>query len=240
MNDFYNNAVKRINNIDPSIYSKVTMKNWKSFRSKGEYRSDAVLIGEHFRRVGELLQYISKNSTHFIISLAELITNDVMEFNSEKFEELFPNIKECECYLISRICLCYVHWSILLDSDEPISKKYPDMYEPLIKLIERGGGQMSLHHGEIDGGFGGFPRLIYADRGNLKATNISDQALNQIIKEVEHAEECLVKYKNDGRSEYTCIRCGKKLHIHPNVTDWGYQWYKIICETEDCYNDNLS
>lgn len=239
MDNFYN-AVKRISSIDPNIYSKVTMENWKSFRSKGEYCADAVLISDHYIRVGKLLQFISKDYTHFVVSLAELITGDDMEFDSEKFGELFPNITECSCYLISRICLCYIQWAILLDSDEPISKKFPDMYEPLIKLIERGGGQMTLHHGEIDGGFGGFPRLIYADRGNLKAVDISDQSLNQIINEVEHAEEFLEKYKSGDSSKHFCLRCKRGLIIQSNITEWGYQWYKIKCESDDCFNKNFS
>lgn len=70
--------------------------------------------------------------------------------------------------------------------------------------------------------------------------DISDVALENIIKEVELAEGYLADYKNGNLSENNCIRCGNKLLILPNLSDYGYQWYKIKCETKDCFDKNFS
>ncbi|ASA25954.1 hypothetical protein [Paenibacillus donghaensis] len=76
-------------------------------------------------------------------------------------------------------------WFALLDSGVLNAIKHHDIYEPIIKLFERGGGQISIHHHELVGGFGAFPRTISAGRGDMGQFDISDQALQQIRAPIE-------------------------------------------------------
>lgn len=168
-----------------------------------------------------------------------LIGYKMDESEWDNFPATFPNFKEIDFMLMKLLSIHYLRWCSLLDRGNLIALQFPDIYEPMIKLFERGGGQINTHHHELVGGFGAFSRSIDARRGSMKPFDISDHALKLIIDEIEHAEAYLAEYKRDSRTEYTCIRCGGRLLIQSNITDYGYQWYKIKCESDDCFDNNF-
>lgn len=70
----------------------------------------------------------------------------------------------------------------------------------------------SYYHHELVGGFGAF----FPAGEDMKEFDISDRALEQEIKEVNHAEAYLTAYKLGASGTYHCLRCGNRLTIHEN------------------------
>ncbi|MNC11856.1 hypothetical protein D3C75_595650 [compost metagenome] len=238
--NYYESGVERIRNIDANLYIEISKKRYEEVRSKGEYEADANLIAEYYRRVGVFLQFISKEAASIYIGMDMLLGFKMEENEWDIFLETCPNFNKIDIMLMKLISIHYLRWCSLLDVRDNIAVQFPDIYEPMIKLFERGGGRINTHHHELVGGFGAFSRSIHANRGDMTPFDISDVALENIIKEVELAEGYLADYKNGNLSENNCIRCGNKLLILPNLSDYGYQWYKIKCETKDCFDKNFS
>ncbi|MDR0263216.1 MAG: hypothetical protein LBJ04_08310 [Sphingobacterium sp.] len=181
---YFTRAVNRINNIDVEQYFDLSHKRYDEVRSKGEYSADATLIAEYYRRVGVLLQSLNKDSASIYSLMSKIIDTDTNNLDYDTFLSICPIPQKINFLTIKIICFGYLEWCSLLDIGHSIALKYSDIYEPIIKLFERGGGQISIHHHELVGGFGAFPRYISADRGNMKEFDIIDSALDQIVKEV--------------------------------------------------------
>jgi|GEM_PF-3201454 len=237
---YYELAVERIKNIDANQYIGISNKRYEEVRSNGDYKADASLIAEYYRRVGVYLQFISKEVTSVYVGMDLLLGYKMADNEWDDLLVTAPNYKEVDFYLMKLLTMHYLRWCNLLDSGNNIVLQFPDIYEPMIKLFERGGGRISTHHHELVGGFGAFSRSIDARRGDMKPFDISDKALELIIKEVEFAESYVVEYKRGNLSEKTCIRCGNRLMIQSNITEHGYQWYKIKCESKGCFDNNFS
>ncbi|MFB0845260.1 hypothetical protein [Paenibacillus oleatilyticus] len=237
---YYKEAAERIKSIDPNLYVGILKKRYEEVRSRGEYEADSILIAEYYRRVGVFLQFLSIEATSIYVGMDMLIGYKMDENEWDNFPVKFPNFKEIDIMLMKLFSIHYLRWCSLLDSGNLIALQFPDIYEPMIKLFERGGGQISTHHHELVGGFGAFSRSIDSRRGDKKPFDISDYALKLIINEVEHTEAYLAEHKRGSQTEYTCIRCSSRLLIQSNITEYGYQWYKIKCESDDCFNKNFS
>ncbi|WP_245700002.1 hypothetical protein [Paenibacillus glacialis] len=231
--------MNRINNIDSMQYLDISHKRYEDIRSRGEYTADATLIAEYYRRVGVLLQFMSKESVSIFTSMSKIINNEIENLDYDNMYTICPNLEGINLSVFKIICFNYFQWCTLLDVGDPIAIKFHDIYEPIIKLFERGGGQISIHHHELIGGFGAFTRTISASRGDKKELDISDQALKQEIKEVEHAEAYLKEYKLDSSATNNCVRCRNRLVIQEKES-YGNRWYKIKCETKTCYDQNFS
>ncbi|AIQ19587.1 hypothetical protein H70357_24915 [Paenibacillus sp. FSL H7-0357] len=239
METHYTRAVNRINNIDAKYYIDISNKRYEDVRSKGEYTADATLIAEYYRRVGVLLQFMSIEGVSIYAGMAKIINNEIELLDFDNLFKICPNLEPINLTVLKMICSNYIQWCILLDAGDPIAVKFHDTYEPIIKLFERGGGRISTHHHELVGGFGAFGRSIHASRGDMKEFDISDQALRQEIKEVEHAEEYVKEYKLDSSVTKNCLRCGNRLIVQENE-GYGGKWYKIKCETNICFDQNFS
>ncbi|RJG23053.1 hypothetical protein [Paenibacillus thiaminolyticus] len=113
--------------------------------------------------------------------LSRIIEKDIDILDYDTLLSICPDLKEVNLSVFKLICFGYIEWCVLIDKQHPIALKYPDIYEPFIKLFERGGGRISIHHHELVGGFGAFPRTIAADRGDMKEFDISDNALDQEV-----------------------------------------------------------
>ncbi|WP_145047923.1 hypothetical protein [Paenibacillus xylanexedens] len=237
---YYELAAKRIRNIDPNLYIGISQKRYEEVRTKGEYAADATLIAEYYRRVGVFLQHLSKEATGIYVGMDLLIGYRIPDDAWDNFVVDFPNFKDIDLSLIKLLSMHYLRWCALIDEKNGFALQYPDIYEPMITLFERGGGRISTHHHELVGGFGGFPKTIYATRGDMNPFDISESALKKIIEEVEFAEAYLEVYKNGDLTERNCIRCGNRLLIHSHITEYGYPWYNIKCESESCFDKNFS
>ncbi|NEN82592.1 hypothetical protein [Paenibacillus elgii] len=238
MKNSYSRAVKRINSIDTKHYLNISHKRYRDIRSKGEYTADATLIAEYYRRVGVLLQFVNIEGVSILMGMSRLIHKEPF-LDYDNLLTICPNLKEINLTIFKVICFNYLEWCCLIDKGNAIAIKYHDIYEPIIKLFERGGGQISIHHHELVGGFGAFPRSISASRGDMKEFDISDNALDLEIKEIEHAEAFLKGYLFDRNVTSNCIRCRTRLLVEENQSIGG-TWYNIKCETEKCFDDNFS
>lgn len=237
---YYELAVERIKNIDANQYIGISNIRYEEVRSRGEYEADARLIAEYYRRVGVYLQFISKEVTSIYVGMDLLLGYKMADNEWDELLVTAPNYKKIDFYLMKLLSMHYLRWCSLLDSGNNIALQFPDIYEPMMKLFERGGGRISTHHHELVGGFGAFSRSIDSKRGDKNPIDISGKALATIIEEIELAEVYLEEYKRGNLTEKNCIRCGNTLLIQSNITEHGYQWYKIKCETKDCFDNNFS
>lgn len=237
---YYELAAKRIRNIDPHLYKGMSQKSYKEVRSRGQYEADAILIAEYYRRVGVFLQHLSKGGTGIYVGMDMLIGYRIPDDAWDNFVVDFPNFTDIDLMLMKMLSMHYLRWCALIDDRNSFALQYPDIYEPIIKLFERGGGQINTHHHELVGGFGAFSKTIYATRGDMNPFDISESALEKIIEEVVFAEEYLEVYKTGDLTERACMRCGNRLLIHSYITEYGYAWYKIKCESENCFDRNFS
>lgn len=163
MGSLVNNAVNRLSSI--------------GFENVGDklQESHHVLIREYFRRVNAFLDTESIPVDKYpIFSIAKVLgkTVDVNVFN------LCPKLDEINNLYIKAICYCYLEISKLADEGVSEAIEYIDLYEPMIKLLERG-GSFSIRQGEMIVGTSSYPLKYWRDL-DIPITDISDAALDCI------------------------------------------------------------
>jgi len=236
----YERACERVWKIDVERYIRNQGKRYEEIRSKGKYAADSVLIAEYYRRVGVFLQSISKEATSVYIGMDMLIGHKVAEEAWDEFHAQFPQFKPLNHWLMKLLCMHYLRWCSLIDAGEEKALQFPDVYEPIIVLFEKGGGGISTHHGELVGGFGAFSRTIHSSRGDQAPYEISEEALRHTVKEIEVAEAYLSEHKIGNVEEKACLRCGNRLEIQEHISEYGGKWYQIKCRSENCFSRNFS
>lgn len=82
-------------------------------------------------------------------------------------------------WTIIKLCECYLEWSYLVDVKNEIAIKYNNLYEPIIKLFERG-GKISYHKNELICGKIGWPRNCYTLPRKVFIKKISNDFLDNI------------------------------------------------------------
>ncbi|MTW02692.1 hypothetical protein [Pseudoduganella ginsengisoli] len=114
------------------------------------------LAGEYIRRVAIMSgeQGISMPSPFFNPLSMLSIDGHVAKKAMERFQSAVGD-KVRNAYL-RRACECYLQWCEGIDEGDPIAGRYPDLFEPLVKLLEVG-GEFGLHHGELMVGNGAVP-----------------------------------------------------------------------------------
>lgn len=162
MSERVNNAIERINKI-----------KWDNIKSSGR-ASNGVLVREYLRRatlfihsVGVMVKYPFFNAAKAIGK--EPITDIV---------KVCPLIEKLDNALYKGLCQSYIEWSALADEGEPTAIEYQDLYEPLIKLFERGGGRFSIHHGELIIDSAAYPLNYWYNNVSAEPMDISDSALD--------------------------------------------------------------
>ncbi|WP_037289559.1 hypothetical protein [Saccharibacillus sacchari] len=238
----YERACERVGRIDVERYIGNEGKRYEEIRSKGEYEADSVLIAEYYRRVGVFLQSISKEAAGIYAGMDMLIGYKIAEEAWDEFHAQFPQFKPLNNWLMKFLCMHYLRWCLLIDAGEEKALQFPDVYEPMIMLFEKGGGGISTHHGELVGGFGAFSKTIDSSRGDQKPYDISEEGLTRATKEIEVAEKYLSEYKAESLEKKMCIRCGNHLEIqeHPSQYLYGGTWYTIKCKSPNCFSRNFS
>lgn len=108
----------------------------------------ASLAGEYIRRVAVMayIEGIKLRSPFFdplqLIAISPINTNGAMKKLMEMENPKFANAYS------RRTAECYLTWSEGLDSRNALACRYPDLFEPLVRLLELG-GDFGLHHGEL-------------------------------------------------------------------------------------------
>lgn len=168
MNNQFLKACKRVNKID---FDNIKVSDRKS---------DLYLLMEYARRVSIL------KITH-----SELEIENVILFNSERIFNITssPDINEnCKALnniknsVVKFLCISYLKYMYILGEGNQITIEFNDLFEPLIRLFERG-GMFNRHHGEYIIGGGAwvpsYPEIMLKEQ----PIDISDEALERYDNE---------------------------------------------------------
>ena len=202
---------------------------------------DGKLVQEYFRRMAVFLNYISSNlniKTPTLISAAECIGYDY----KSSLDIVDTGIK-LENYHIKRLCKSYLAWSILVDMGEPTAIKFYDLYDPMIKLLEIGGGHIWMHHGSLIGGDGFGMHDFYRSLSECSPIDISDDVLFDMgCAEIKNGEESLQEYLDTDKVTKRCLRCGDKIEIdssfswkHNDIVYTNNTHYVVRCSKNGCF-----
>lgn len=159
----FEEARKRIRNI-----------NWEY---EDDFRpSHPLLAAEFFRRGNLFLDYIHKDpdSRFTVFSAIHEIGADL----PINIKETCPELEQITIgWTAQYFCTFYLEWAYLVDQGEPIAVQFQDLYDPIIKLYERG-GRIYYHHHELICGGSGFSRNL-ANFRDIPPKDIRDEALEE-------------------------------------------------------------
>lgn len=141
MNKRFNEAVKRVSAID-----------WNTVGYAFQRESNVALAKEFLRRAALIIKEYNLDVKFPFFSAAKAIGKS----QQIDIEKVCSQINTLNNTFLRRACECYIEWASLTDEGEPAAMKFPDLYEPLIKLFERG-GSIGIHHGEVIVGKFAFP-----------------------------------------------------------------------------------
>lgn len=147
-----------------------------------EYKkSNDCLVSEFLRRASEFLICNSSTSSSLFFSPIKILGINIDLDLEEISEQVFPALDIPSNPITRIICLRYIELAYLLESGVTTAMKFQDIYEPIIRFLERGG---SLR---IDKGVyletGGFTFLLgeWVERHSKKEPiDISDSYLNYV------------------------------------------------------------
>lgn len=139
--------------------------------------SHAVLVTEFIRRGNIFLDSNSiGDNRRAIFNAVEIVQFDVPSHIKENYiEQDNSNID----WVVEYLCTYYIDWAYAVDQELPIALKFHDLYDPIIKLFERG-GRIGYHHNELICGTRGWPRNSGVITRELLPQDISDEALNAL------------------------------------------------------------
>lgn len=163
MSKFFDKEVKRLSEI-----------NWQNIRDDSKI-SNLILVKEYLRRAALFIRTCSINARLPYIDAAKSYGKN-LEIDLAKTCPQLDNISNT---FFKQTCICCLKWAILADEGEPIAIQFHDLYEPLIKLFERG-GLFRLHNGEIFVGNSSFGIPIKDYLIQQEPYDISDNALDKV------------------------------------------------------------
>ncbi|WPC43903.1 hypothetical protein [Clostridium sp. JS66] len=88
-------------------------------------------------------------------------------------------------WTMASLCQYYLEWSYLIDMKNEVAIEYSDLYEPIIKLFERG-GKISYHQNELICGGVGWPHNCYSFPRKVFIEEINNQILDNINLEYKY------------------------------------------------------
>ncbi|MEY8747012.1 hypothetical protein AB9M62_48600 [Bacillales bacterium AN1005] len=168
MNSNFEQASERIKNI-----------NWEN--NGVDKPSYAILVTEFIRRGNIFLDFNSKDDNRrAVFNAAEIINFDTPAHIKEECNGVVnANVDWVTEYL----CAFYLEWAYVIDKQMPIALEFHDLYDPIIKLFERG-GRISYHHNELVCGKHAWPRNSGAITRELLPQDIRDKVLDALDDEI--------------------------------------------------------
>lgn len=142
--------------------------------------SYAKLVTEFIRRSNIFLDFNSKdNNRRVVFNAAEVINFDIPDGIKEECAELLNvNVD----WITEYLCTFYLQWAYVVDKQVSIALKFHELYDPIIKLFERG-GRISYHHNELVCGKNAWPRNSGDVTRELSPQDIRDVALDALDNE---------------------------------------------------------
>lgn len=156
--------------------SRIEQINWD--KAQYDKSSHKILVQEFIRR-GNIFRdfYDSKNTKRLaVFSTAQIINATIPKEIQRIIED--KNLIE-HGWTMAALCEYYLEWSYLIDINNEVAIEYSDLYEPVIKLFERG-GRLSYHQNELICGKVGWPRNCYSFPRKVFIEEISDKILDNI------------------------------------------------------------
>ncbi|WP_419890525.1 hypothetical protein [Paenibacillus xylanexedens] len=142
---------------------------------KNSLESYHVLIKEYLRRVNHFLNEMDTSVDRYpVFSFAKTIGETV----DEKVYQACPSLGILQNPYMKAICYCYLEITELADQGTNQAIKYINLYEPIIKFIERG-GSFTIKQGEMIVGNAAYP-LTYWRGLDIEEQDISDIALERV------------------------------------------------------------
>ena len=159
-----NKAVERLKSINDVTEEKLQ-------------ESHHVLIVEYFRRVNIFLNMRAINIDRYpIFSFAKTIGETI---NNEVYDCL-PKLNIFQNVYMKAVCYSFLEISELADRGVQEAYKHIDLFEPIIKFMERG-GSFTIRQGEMMVGDSAYPLNYWRDKV-IEEQDISERTL-QILDE---------------------------------------------------------
>ena len=159
----FNQAIKRISAID-----------WSCIGNK-QARSHVHLSKEYLRRASIFFQYYPGPCRYPFI----IITNSITK--SQVSVDELQILKEIDNRYVSEIVTSYIELNALIDEGNQIAIDNKDLFEPAIKLYERGG--LFFIRGGYLNVVGATDFLSLANRVKRESLDISDEILDALDNE---------------------------------------------------------
>ncbi|WP_052410004.1 Imm3 family immunity protein [Paenibacillus durus] len=139
--------------------------------------SHPVLVTEFIRSGNMFLDYndYDPNNRRAIFSASLICKIDLpIDING-----VCTELNEVKDGWAKMICTFYLEWSYLVDQEFPPALRFKDLYDPIIKLYERG-GRISYHHHELVCGKYGWSRNSALILRNTPPLDIHDEILDEM------------------------------------------------------------
>ena len=147
--------------------------NWENI-GNDQRISNALLVQEYLRRAAVFAKTYSLDGMLIHLDAAQACGKDIQL----DLIKLFSNSLLLNNTFYKMIVTFYLKWAILCDKEELAALKFCDLYEPLIKLFERG-GTFRLHHGDIIVSNCAIPPASIEYWAGRKVNDISDNGLEK-------------------------------------------------------------
>ncbi|MEK3876428.1 Imm3 family immunity protein [Paenibacillus sp. FSL M7-0420] len=149
--------------------------------------SHVILVTEFIRRGNMFLDFNSKdNNRRAVFNASEIIDFRMPDSIKEENSRLLSVQLD---WTTEYLCDFYLEWAYAMDKEVLIAHQFHDLYDPIIKLFERG-GRISYHHNELICGNHAWGRSSGAITRDIPPQDISDEALDRIDDDNgEHMKE---------------------------------------------------
>lgn len=163
MGELLNDAVNRISLID---FEKAGNKFCESHH---------VLISEYFRRINVVLDTLSiSNDNYPLIRIASVLQKSI----HIDIMKACPILEDINNLYIKALCYYHLEICSLVDEGVDEANEYRDLYEPMIKFLERG-GSFYIRQGELLIGTSAYP-LNYWRELQVTKQDISEANLDRV------------------------------------------------------------
>ncbi|ETT30261.1 MULTISPECIES: hypothetical protein [unclassified Paenibacillus] len=157
---------------------KIMNMNWKN--NGIDKPSYIILVTEFIRRGNIFLDFNSKDDNRrAVFNAAEVINFDTPAHIKEECNAL---VNSNVGWVTEYLCTFYLEWAYVVDKKTPVALKFHDLYDPIIKLFERG-GRISYHHNELVCGKHGWPRNSGVMTRGIQPQDIRDEVLDALDDE---------------------------------------------------------
>lgn len=164
----------KMNNMFDDAKRKVFEINWSNI-GKIDKISNIALAKEYLRRASVLLKQNSLTAKFPFFNASKVVSGDTQI----DILKICPEFESLEQNMAKFVCQWYLEWAILIENGNSVAIEHKDLYEPLIKLFQRG-GYIGLHHGDVAVGKYTLPLNHWNYTALEEPINISDEALDSL------------------------------------------------------------